>query len=69
MKEFCQRYQNNSELKSRMENINGNPSTDEERILLQNYKTMMLELKRIKEETENKTKNLMEELSILSLIK
>jgi hypothetical protein len=52
-----------------MENINGNPSTDEERILLQNYKTMMLELKRIKEETENKTKNLMEELSILSLIK
>ena len=69
LKEFCQRYQNNSELKSRMENINGNPSTDEERILLQNYKTMMLELKRIKEETENKTKNLMEELSILSLIK
>lgn len=69
LKEFCQQYQNGPELKTRIENIKGNPSTDEERILLQNYQTMILELKNIKEQTENKTKNLMEELTIISQIK
>jgi hypothetical protein len=43
--------------------------TTEEKILLKNYQTMMSELNRIREETENETKNLVEELTILSQIK
>ncbi len=68
LKEFCQKYQNDSELKTRIENIKWNMTT-EEKILLKNYQTMMSELNRIREETENETKNLVEELTILSQIK
>ena len=69
LKEFLMMYQNNPELKNKINNINDRPSTDEERALLKNYQTMMLSLRNLKYNIETRAKNMMEELTIISQIK
>ena len=69
-KKFWLQYQNDPEMKNKINSIqtNSNP-TDEENQLLQNYTTMVENLRKIKDERENNAKDFMEEMCLISQIK
>ncbi len=71
LKTFWQNYKNNpNEIKNKVNEIKNNPNpTDEDKRFLQNYNYMIAVLDKKRKETEEKTKNMMEELCIISQIK
>ena len=71
LKTFWQNYKNNpNEIKNKINEIKNNPNpSDEDKKFLQDYEGMILKLKEIKWKLEEKTKDMMEELTILSQIK
>ena len=73
LKIFCQNYTNNTNgLKNKIEEISKKEEfnlTEEEKKLFDEYKNMLAELGKKREEIEDQTKNMMEELCIISQIK
>ena len=71
LKTFWQNYKNNpDEIKNKVNKIKDNPNpTDEDKRFLQIYNYMIVELDKKRKETEEQTKNMMEELCIISQIK
>ena len=74
LKEFCQQYQNNPNLKNTINNLidkqkNYQSLTEEEAQQLKSYRDMISALNSIKAWIEDDTKNMMEELCLISQIK
>ena len=71
IKQFLENYVNNTGgLKDKIEEIKNNDNpTEEDKKLLQIYNYMIAELDKKRKETEEQTKNMMEELCIISQIK
>lgn len=70
LKDFWNQYQSNPEIKNKINEIKNNPNpTEEEKKLLKNYEDMLAELRKIKEWTEIQTKDLIEEMCLISQIK
>ena len=70
LKEFWAKYQYNSEIKNKINELKNSPTiSEEDRKLLQNYQIMLSEVKKIKEDADNRTKNMVEEFCIISQIK
>lgn len=71
LKAFWQKYMDNpEETKNKINEIkNNSSSTDEDKKFLQDYEDMVSKLGEIKTDTETKTKDMMEELCIVSQIK
>ena len=74
LKEFCQQYQNNPNLKNTINNLidkqkNYQSLTEEEAQQLKSYREMISALNSIKAGIEDNTKNMMEELCLISQIK
>ena len=71
LKTFWQNYKNNpNEIKNKVNEIKNNPNpTDEDKRFLQIYNYMIAELDKKRKETEEQTKNMIEELCIISQIK
>lgn len=71
LKQFLENYVNNTgDLKNKIEEIKNNENpTEEEKKILEFYYYMLDELEKKRKETEEQTKNLMEEMCIISQIK
>jgi hypothetical protein len=61
-------YQTNPDIKSKIEDAKNNP-TEENKKLLESYNRMYAEILKIKDDFDTKTRDMIEELCIISQIK
>jgi hypothetical protein len=70
LKDFWLQYQTNSDMRNKINNIQNDPNpTDEDKQFLNNYNQMRSAIENVKENLDTRTKDLMEELCIISQIK